>query len=200
MCRPTKTIKIDPVTKAETITTSSSFFASENTRDYYDFEGKRSDNHAKVSQAKIDFIRENAIKREGSYTTATERLQSNIIDSLLVGQIQTAPPPSGVLAPKTMADIFDRNLTSWAGIFIQGWQLYKGNSDRNSDSSMTISSSGSGSVFVGSNGNSLQDYTLSANGDAGYISGINFNNGLTYSPVSTTNETRGDTSYGLQLF
>ncbi len=199
-CAQTTTVKLDPVTQQPVTTTKAGFFASENLQAHYAFETARSDNHAQVAQAKIDFIRQNGLARAGTYSSPTEQLQSNIIDSLLVGQIQTAPPPSGLQPPKTLADALDRNLTSWLGLGLQGYGLLRDRGgDVSADSSQHIINSGSGDLFFEAHDNKNPTYTLSAQEG---LEAISFSdaNGYTYTPDIEVTEQQGDTSNGLQLF
>lgn len=196
-----KTTVTDPVSGRVTVTEPGpGMFESENLNKYYKFEGKRADKHAEVATAKITAIIETGQANMQNYTTPIERAQGGLITQMMVANVSVTPPPDGIAPPKTMTDLFDRNLISLLSAGLQAYSLISGPGNHVSDSSMTVSNSGTGSVFVGSNGNSLQNYDLSANGDAGYISGITFGTGVTYTPATTTNTTEGEKTYGLQLF
>lgn len=200
----TKTTVTDPATGRVTITeptVEDGFFESGNLNKYYEFEGKRADKHAEVAQKKIGEIIKAGNAAMQNYATPVERAQGALLTQMLIAQVPVTPPPDGIAAPKTMTEMFDRNLIPLLSTGLQAYGLIWGNLGNSASSAdMTISSSGTGSVFVNSSGNSLQDYKLSADGDAGYISGIDFSNGLTYTPATTITETQGDSSYGLQLF
>ncbi len=195
-----KTTVTDPKTGQITVTENPGFFESENLNKYYEFEGRRADKHAEVAQAKIEAIISTGNAAMQNYTTPIERAQGGLITQMMIAQVPVTPPPDGITAPKTMTDMFDRNLIPLLSTGLQAYGLiWKTSGDSASSSEMTITSSGTGSVFVNSNGNSLQDYTLSADGEGGYISGLDFSNGLTYTPETTTTQTEGDSSNGLQL-
>jgi hypothetical protein len=180
---------------------STGIFESENLNKYYEFEGLRADKHAEVATKKIEAIIQTGAANMQNYTTLIERAQGGLITQMMVANVPVTPPPDGIAPPKTMTDMFDRNLIPLLSTGIQAYGLIWGNNgDSASSADMTITSSGTGSVFVNSNGNSLQNYDLSANGDAGYISGLTFGSGVTYTPQTTTTTTEGEKTYGLQLF
>ncbi len=194
-----KTTTTDLATGKVVVTENPGFFESENLDKYYEFEGKRADKHAEVATAKISAIIETGAANMANYTTPIERAQGGLITQMMVAQVPVTPPPDGIAAPKTMVDMFDRNLIPLLSTGLQAYSAIWGDRGESASAAdMTIANSGTGSVLVYSDGNSLQNYDLSANGDAGYISGLTFESSVTSTSTSTTNE--GEKTYGLQLF
>lgn len=105
----TTTVKsLDPATLIETTTTTEEdkdFFESGNLRMYYEADGKRVDSHQALALKKIEYVKEQGAARQADLVTTTERVLSNIVDTLLVAQIPTSAPQSNTPAPKTMADV-----------------------------------------------------------------------------------------------
>jgi len=111
------------VTSEPVIDEEEGFFESKNLKNYLEFESKRIDKFAEVVDKKIDFIKEQSIERQPYLKTDTERVLSNVVDTLLVDRISNTPPPSNVPVPKTMADSFG-NLTDWGRLALQGAEIF----------------------------------------------------------------------------
>lgn len=131
------------------------FFESGNLNKFYEYEGSRVDKYNALASEKIGFIKEQGIARQKDLTTPTERALSSIVDTLLVSQIPTSPPPDGIAPPKTMADFADKNLIPIGQLLLQGYGYgLFGDIDRpESDSSISINNSGMGDVFFHSSNN-----------------------------------------------
>lgn len=202
-CAPTKittTSSIDPFTKQEVITTteepmeSSSFFASDNLAVYYEYETKKLDTHAEVVDKKISAIKDNAIARAAIEMTNTERLLTNIIDSLLIDRIPTQAAPAGP-PPKTMTDFFDKNFLGIANLGLQAYGIFLHDNSAGDDASVKISNTGAGDVFYQSSGNKNPLYNL-AEGSVGTFD-LSLSNLPTHdysTSVSTTNDSSSETS------
>jgi hypothetical protein len=111
--RTTTTRAIDPDTGTEKVTMveeDKDFWESGNLRMYYEADGKRVDAHQRLATEKIIFIREQGALRQADLQTPTERVLSNVVDTLLVAQIPTVAPAPSSPAPKTAVDMFERNL------------------------------------------------------------------------------------------
>jgi hypothetical protein len=111
--RTTTTRAIDPDTGTEKVTMveeDKDFWESGNLRMYYEADGKRVDAHQRLATEKITFIREQGVLRQADLQTPTERVLSNVVDTLLVAQIPTVAPAPSSPAPKTAVDMFERNL------------------------------------------------------------------------------------------
>jgi hypothetical protein len=190
----------NPTTGETTVTETSGYSASENLQMFYTFEGKRVDTHASLTEKKLTMIADFGRELMANCTTTLEKALAAHNTQMQISSVATAPPPDGISQPKTMADYLDKNLVALLGTGVNAASLIWGTRANSSEaSSSVITNSGEGSVFVNSTGISLQDYSLTANGDGGYISGLTFDNGLTYTPETTTTQTEGDTSNGLQL-
>jgi hypothetical protein len=176
------------------------FFESGDYGKFLDFQKFKWASFERGTAKKTDAIIAAGAEAHKYYTTPTEHSQGDLITRMQLDRIPTAPPNDGIEPPKRFADLADRNLTSWVGMALQGWEVLGGSrANKNSDSSMHIQTGDNAPVFVGSNGNSMQDYKLATDA-GGYISNINFNNGLDYKPISSETHTEGAKSYGLQLF
>jgi len=150
------------------------FFESGNLNNYFEYEGKRVDKFNVLALKKIDFIKEQGLARAKDLTTPVERALSNIVDTLLVAQIPTAPPPDGIAPPKTMVDFVDKNFVPIAQLTLQGYMggLF-GNYDRpQTDSSVTINSSGLGDVFFQSQNNKNPLLTVSGESSGTFDFGL----------------------------
>ena len=156
-------------TTIEEPTETTSFFESGNLNKFYEHEGNRVDKFNALASEKISFIKEQGLARQKDLTTPTERALSNIVDTLLVAQIPTTPPPDGIVQPKTMVDFFDKNFVSIASLGLQAYGLgLFGDVDRpQNDSSVTINNSGLGDVFYHSDNNKNPTYSV-AGKSSGY--------------------------------
>lgn len=150
------------------------FFESGNLNNYFEYEGNRVDKFNVLALKKIDFIKEQGASRQKDLTTSVERALSNIVDTLLVAQIPTAPPPDGIAPPKTMVDLFDKNFVPLASLSLQAYGLgIFGDVDRpQSDSSVTINSSGLGDVFFQSQNNKNPLLTVSGESSGTFDFGL----------------------------
>ena len=153
---------------------STPFFESGNLQKYFEYEGGRVDKFNALASKKIDFIKEQGVKRQESLTTPVERTLSNLVDTLLVAQIPTAPPPDGIAPPKTMADVADKNLIPLGQLTLQAYTAgIFGDFDRpQSDSSVTINSSGLGDVFFQSHDNKNPVLTVSGESSGTFDFGL----------------------------
>ena len=121
----TTTLKPDGsvVTEVTEPVEESDFFESKNLKNHYANETHRTDKYAEVVDKKIEFVREQSAARQPHLVTETERVLSNVNDTLLVMMISNAPPPSNIPAPKVMADTLG-NARDWASILLQGANLW----------------------------------------------------------------------------
>ncbi len=194
----------NPTTGETTVTETSGTAASENLRMFFDFEGKRVDAHASLTEKKLTMIGDFGRDLMANCTTPLEKALAAHNTQMQISSVATAPPPDGIAPPKTVADFMDKNLVALLGTGVNAASMIWGtraNSSESSSADMTISSSGTGSVFVNSSGISLQDYVLTATGgESGTISGLTFGSGVTYTPATSIQQTEGDSSNGLQLF
>ena len=123
--RTTTTRALDPDTGTEKVTMveeDKDFWESGNLRMYYESDGKRVDAHQRLALEKITFVREQGVLRQADLQTPTERVLSNVVDTLLVAQIPTVAAAPSSPAPKTAVDMFERNLIPLAtlGIGVAG--------------------------------------------------------------------------------
>jgi len=165
----TGTITEEPV--AET-----PFFESGNLNKFYEYEGSRVDKFNIMASKKIDFIKEQGTARQKDLQTPTERTLSNLVDTLLVAQIPTSPPPDGIAPPKTMVDFADKNLVPVASLALQGYGLgLFGDSAKipKNDSSVAINNSGLGDVFYQSDNNKNPIYSIAGESSGYWDMGLN---------------------------
>jgi hypothetical protein len=201
---------IDPATKTTTTTTDRAtgnvtvtetspqsgpgFFASENLLGFFDYKKSNFHDFASLASKKLDSINEAGAELRKHCKTELELALAANNQMMAAAAVPTSPAPDGVAAPHTMVDF------SWNGLLntgLGGLNLFLGQRGNTAEStSMNIKTGDNAPVFVGSNGNNIQKYDLQANGDAGYISGITFGEGVTYTPQTTTT-TSEQKSYGL---
>lgn len=162
------------VTTVEEPVESTSFFESGNLIKHYESEDKRIDRYNALAMEKINFVKEQGVKRQENLVTPTERALSNVVDTLLVAQIPTAPPPSNAPPPRTMIDFFDKNFVSLANLGLQAYSLgLFGDVDRpQNDSSVNIVNSGLGDVFYHSSGNKNPVLTVSGKSTGSFDFGL----------------------------
>ena len=101
--RTTTTRAIDPATGTEVVNMveeDKDFWESGNLRMYYEADGKRVDAHQRLALEKITFVREQGVLRQADLQTPTERVLSNVVDTLLVAQIPTVAPLAFLSCPK----------------------------------------------------------------------------------------------------
>ena len=153
---PVETVTEEPVT-------STPFFESGNLNKFYEYEGNRVDKFNAMASKKIDFIKEQGAKRQADLATPTERTLSNLVDTLLVAQIPTSPPPDGIAPPKTMADVGEKTIIPALQLALQayGYGLFGDIERPQSDSSVSIVNSGLGDVFFQSENNKNPVLTVS---------------------------------------
>lgn len=106
-----------------------SFFSSENLETHY-----------QAMQRQTDALI--GLHRGNEYQTDAEKIMGGIITAMLVEKVSTVP------APRTMADVFDRNLTSWLSLGLQAYQVFDGDLGRRSRS-------GSPDLIIEGDGNNL---------------------------------------------
>lgn len=171
---PVETVTDEPVQTA-------GFFESGNLAKHYESEDKRIERYNALAMEKINFVKEQGVKRQAELTTPTERALSNVVDTLLVAQIPAAPPPSNIPPPKTMADVADKNLLGVGNLILQAYGLgLFGDIDRpQNDSSVTINNSGLGDVFFHSDNNKNPTYSVAGESSGYWDLGLNRGGDLT---------------------
>ena len=140
------------------------FFESKNLSNFYNYQGKRSDNHKESAENKVAAINANAIKAAEKAATNTEVVLIYLLAGQQIAAISVDPPPDGLKPPATMADIFGQNFTNWANLGLNIYSAYKNNTNTNStaDDSPTINLTGNGNYFNYKSPNSFNPtYTIS---------------------------------------
>jgi hypothetical protein len=162
-----------------------SFFTSENLETHY--QAMQQQTNALIG-----------LHQRNAYSTDAEKIMGGIITAMLVEKVSTVP------APRTMADVFDRNLTGWLSLGLQAYQVFdsdSGHRTRTGSPNLAIKGDGNNLIFdseLGTGAGSqaqfwfgeYADYNMDISGE----SSGSFNASRPYSYSSDDDWTRTETS------
>jgi hypothetical protein len=133
-CGPTKEVMyhddpLNPTRVTRTELVEDSFFKSENLAEHYS--AIRSQTQALIG-----------LHEKNPYETKTEQVLGGIVTAMLVERVSLAP------APRTMADVFNSNLTAWLSLGLQAYQVFDGNLGKRTGSpNLSIEGDGNNLLF-----------------------------------------------------
>jgi len=115
--------RTDPITKEVVIEErEASFWKSENQEMAYGYEEKGVSANEKIAIAKFEQIERNAIRRSQMNLSSEARAYADALDMVIIAEVKTALPASGMPLPKNMADVMEKNIVPllYGGISLAG--------------------------------------------------------------------------------